>query len=278
MGTSDCQRMEGQAEEKAKGGQNSEAMDIFLRTAECYMRWESFAKAARSYERAYEHAMLAQEYSKAASVMMEAGEAWLRQGEYEKFEIDNQIASEAYILAAEHERNPARFVDGAFCAIIGGDLEMARQLIHAATETTRGQFKEQVNFALMLSEYQFGDADRYLEAAITRVLNREGVQVIRRVFLLTFAGFVRATLESEAAVTISSLALGVGLNAEKVKRLVRRGIDRGLIPAYLDEDSEELVVDSDRFDLSSLALRRRPILSSDLEDPGAWDIEHESDE
>ena len=57
------------------------------------------------------------------------------------------------------------------------------------------------------------------------------------------------------------------------QRLVVRLIENGYIPASLDEVSEELVVDSDRFDVSFLETRKRPILSRDLEDPGAWDIE-----
>ncbi|UCE09822.1 MAG: hypothetical protein JSW61_12745 [Candidatus Thorarchaeota archaeon] len=275
MRFSDCQKAEKLAEERAKEGRNTDATNLFSRAGDCWKRWESFAKAARSYERAYEHAMLCQEYTRAAELVMEAGETWIKQGEFEKFEIDCQIASEAYVLATEAERDPALFVEGAFCAIQGGDLEMAKQLIHAASETTRGQQMERINLALMLSEYDFGDADRYIDGAVVRVLDRDGIRRTRRAFSLVFAGFVRTSLESEAAVTLASLAESTGLDTHKLKELVERGIEEGIIPAFLDPETQELVVDADRFDVSSLARRKGPIMSRDLEDPGAWDVDLE---
>jgi len=273
MESSDCLTAQQEAGEKASRGNNEEATDLFDRSARCWQQWESFAKAAGCYERAYEHAMLSQQYSRAASLLMNAGSSWIKQGEHEKFEIDCQIAAEAHIMAAEEERDPKHFVWGAFCAIIGGDLEMAKQLIHAAVETTRGQVKELINLALMLSEYQFGEADRYIESTIVETYDRDKIREVRRTFELVFAGFVRTSLESEAAVTIVSLAESTGLENAKVEKLVRKGVEEGLIPAYFDNESKELVIDADRYDMDALELRQGPILSRDLKDPGAWDID-----
>ncbi len=275
MQSTDCRVREELAEDMASDGLNSEAMDLFLEAARCWEGWEEFGKAAASYERAYEHGMLAQRYAEAAQAMRKASRAWLRQGEHEKFEIDCQIAAEAYILVAENEQDPTQFVDGAFCAILGGDIDLARHLIHAAAETTSGHNKELINLALMLSEYQFGDADMYIRAAVARVTDKQGIREILELFELVFTGFVRTTLESELAISIKSLSESSGLPEDKVERLVRRGIERGYIPGVLDEDSKEIVVDPERTDVSILIHRKRPILSRDIEDPGAWDMEDE---
>jgi len=275
MESSDCLAAQQEAEEKANRGSNEEATDLFGRSAKCWQRWESFAKAARCYERAYEHAMLSQHYSRAATLLMNAGASWIKQGEHEKFELDCQIAAEAHIMAAEEERNPKHFIEGAFCAIIGGDLEMAKQLIHAAAETTKGQVKELINLALMLSEYQFGEADRYIESILVEIHGREKIREVRRTFELVFAGFVRTSLESEAAVTVVSLVESTSLEFAKVEKLVRKGVEEGLIPAYFDEESKELVIDAERYDMDALELRQGPILSRDLKDPGAWDIDRD---
>ena len=273
MDKSDCSKFEVAAEERANEGRNEDAMEMFLASAKCWVKWEFFGKAAGAYERAYEHAMLAHRYTQAAEFMQDAGHCWIRQGEHERFEIDFQIAAEAFIYATEEDNDPTKFVDGAFCAIIGGDLDLARQLIHAAAETTRGKVKELINLALMLNEYHFGDAEMYIEAALTRVLDRDSIRKIRDLFLLAIAGFVRASLESEVAVSITSLAESTGLEESKMKRIVESGIERGHIPAYLDRDSQELIVDSDRLDIDDLSRRQGPILSRDIDDPGAWDVD-----
>ena len=278
MQSSDCDDLDGVANRYAEEGKNKEAKEIFAQAGDCWRRWESFAKAAASFERSYEHAMLCHEFSQAATLIVEAGEAWNKQGEYDKFEMNCAKAAEAYVSAAEKERDPKRFVDGALNAILGGDLDLARQLIHAAAETTKGEAKELINLALMMSEYHFGDADKYIEAAVTRVLDRRGMIKIHRFFKLVFAGFVRTSLVSEAALTLANIVESTGLEKPRVKRLVTKSIDEGLIPAFLDEDSEELVVDADGYDLSSLELRKGPILSRDLEDPGAWDLDLEDDD
>ncbi|MHA1903060.1 MAG: hypothetical protein ACXADL_00675 [Candidatus Thorarchaeota archaeon] len=275
MQTSDCEELEQLADKKAKSGHNEEAMELFARSADCWKRWESFSKAAGCYERAYEHAMLAHRSSKAATMMIDAGFLWNMQGEHDKYVIDCQIAAEACISAAEEEHDPRFFIDGAFYAILGGDLDLVKQLIHASVETTRGQSKELVNLALMLSEYHYGDADKYIDVAVARVADRTRLQWVRKIFFLAFVGFVRSSLESEAALTIASLVESTGIEQSKIMKLIERGIEQGLIPAYLDHESFELVVDSDRFDLADLQRRRGPILSRDLEDPGAWDLDLE---
>ncbi|MEM4735283.1 MAG: hypothetical protein QXS20_06135 [Candidatus Thorarchaeota archaeon] len=278
MPASECEDLMQRGEEMAKLGRNEDAMTLFRQAASCWEGWERFGRAADSYERAYEHAMLAGHHADAATTILRAASMWLRQGEHDRFELDCQIASEAYISAAESEKNPERLIDGAFCAIMGGDMELARQIIHAAAEGTRGRSRELINLALMLSEYQFGDADKYIEAAIKRKMTREGVEQVRTWFLYIFAGFVRTSLESELAVTLESLSISTGLDVGKIEDLVNRGIELGLIPAYLDQESHELIVESDRADIPSLARRKRPIMSSDLKDPGAWDIEFEEDD
>ncbi|MCF2136050.1 MAG: hypothetical protein K9W43_02320 [Candidatus Thorarchaeota archaeon] len=275
MPTGDCQARQQLAEDMASEGHNSEAMDLFIDAAMCWRRWESFAKVAGCLERAYEHGMLAHRYFEAAEAMKQASLAWTKQGEHEKFEIDCQIASEAYIMAAEEDHNPRYFVDGAFCAILGGDIDMARHLIHAAAETTRGEAKEMINLALMLSEYQFGDADMYIEAAVTRIMDREGMKEVHQLFKLAFLGFVRTILESEVAISLRSLSDSTGLPEKKIEKLIKEGIDEGIVPGSFDPETQEIVVDPDRTDISTLARRKRPILSRDLKDPGAWTIDSE---
>jgi hypothetical protein len=268
-----CQELDKAAEEAAKYGHNEKAMNLFIDAAECWKRWESFTKAASSYERAYEHAMLACLYAKAASLVMDAGSFWIKQGEHEKFEINCQIASEAYILAAERERNPNRFIDSAFCAVLGGDIAMARELIHAAAQTIVREGQEIIILVLMLTEYQLGEADKYIEQILVDTQEPNEMKRIRGLFNLVFTGFVRTSLESEAALSIASLAESIGMEHNRTKQLAKKGIEAGLIPAYLDEELEELVIDTDLYDTTSLALRKGPILSRELEDPGAWDLE-----
>ncbi|MFW9845235.1 MAG: hypothetical protein ACFFD6_00690 [Candidatus Thorarchaeota archaeon] len=275
MQKANCKQQEELAEERASKGINEEAMDLFTSAAECWKRWESFAKAANCYERAYEHAMLANMYSRAASVMIEGGYAWIKEGFHDKFEIDCQIASEAYILAAEKEEDPSYFVEGSLCAITGGDIELAKQLIHAAAETTKGQIRELIIFSLMLSEYHFGDADRYIEEVLPDAADHKTIRKAQRYLYLILTGFIRTSLESEAAVTIASLIESTGMREDRLIKLTRKGIQEGLIPAYFDADSYELIVDTDRLDIDALAHRKGPIMSRDLEDPGAWDLDLE---
>ena len=273
MQKADCSKQEELAEEKAGKGLNEEAMDLFASAAECWKRWESFGRAANCFERAYEHAMLAHRYSRAANVMIEGGYSWIKEGHHDKFEIDCQIAAEAYILAAEKEKDPSHFVEGSLCAITGGDIELAKQLIHAAAETTKGQIRELIIFSLMLSEYQFGDADLYIDEVLPTAVDNQTIRKARRYLYLILTGFIRTSLESEAAITMNGLVESTGMKEEKLAKLVRKGIQEGLIPAYYDSDSGELVVDTDRYDISALADRKGPIMSRDLKDPGAWDLD-----
>lgn len=268
-----CEEIEKAAEQLAKEGKNLEAMKQFSQAAECWKRWESFSKAAQAYERAYEHGMLACEYSEAALVMAASGSLWMRHGEHDKFEMNCQIAAEAYVSAAGAEKNPMYFLDAAYCAITGGDIDMARSLLHAVIETTKGEVTSLIDLALMLTEYRFGDADKMLRDILADQLDREHYSKMQRAFELVLAGFIRTSLESETAISLSSLVESTGIESRRLKHIAIGAIEKGFIPAYYDEETDELVIDSDRIDVSRLETRKGPILSRDIEDPGAWDID-----
>jgi hypothetical protein len=205
--------------------------------------------------------------------MTAASSLWIRYGEHDKFEMNCQIAAEAYVSAAGAEKNPMYLLDAAFCAITGGDIDMARSLLHGVIETTKGEVTSRIDLALMLTEYRFGDADKLLREVIADQLDREHFSKIQRAFELVLAGFIRTSLESEAAISISSLVESTGIETKRFKQIVLAGIEKGFIPAYYDEETDELVIDSDRIDVSTLETRKGPILSRDLDDPGAWDLD-----